>query len=479
MQKQVIQQTTATQQVQQTVTLHQVQLSHLLELPVEAMDDEIQKAQDENPALERDDDADGYSDATLSTEDLLRDVPDAGYVRRSNEPDDNNLEERLASTETDADVLAQQIALLNLTPIEQQMMDYLAGSLNTYGYLEKDDQTLADELAIGLYLDVNADDVHRLVALLQTLEPTGIGAHDLRECLVLQIDARLQTVPDAPVANSLRTALRILREAWDDYSSRRLERVKNLLHLSSEELAAAETHIRHCNPRPGAALTMATRTEAPAVTPDFFLSVDENGHIDIALSHHQDPRLKVRREFLDIVERHAILTQPSRSEQEAYVYARDKVDRATAYIANLQRRRTMLLDTMKVIAQRQHDFFTHEDDESLLQPLRLQDVAERLHVDISTVSRAANSKYVQTAYGMYPLRHFFNAQTMEKDGQLVSSTQLKVALRDILENEDASHPFSDEQLVSLMQEKGYKIARRTVAKYRSQMGFLPAIQRKK
>lgn len=479
MQKQVIQQTVSTQQTQQTVTLHQMQLSHLLELPADGMEDEVRKALEENPALERNEPDDEPDGSFPSSADLLPQMTDFGRVRRSNDPSETSADEYLASTETDADALSQQIALLNLSPTQRKVMDYIAGSLNDNGFLEKDDQTLADELAFGLYLDVSPEEVHHLVGLFQTLDPSGIGAHSLQECLALQLARRLSAAKDSAATAALETALRLVRNAWDDYAERRLDRVANKLKITRIALESAEAQIRKCNPRPGLALTSSTQHEIPTVRPDFLLAVDDYGQVDITLAHQHETHLKVRRDFLDIVERYPLLTNPSRTENEAYVYAKEKVDRATAYIDNLQRRQQTLLGTMREIARRQHDFFTHEDDESLLQPMRLQDVADRLGVNISTVSRAANSKYVQTLYGLYPLRYFFNAQAMEKDGQMVSNTQLKLTLREIIEAEDTANPYSDEQLVSLMQEKGYKIARRTVAKYRIKMGILPAHQRRR
>lgn len=479
MQKQVIQQTVSTQQTQQTVTQQQVQLSHLLELPAEGMEDEMRKALEENPALERNESDDERDASFLSSADLLPQMPDFGRVRRSNDASEASPDEYLASTETDADALTQQIALLNLTPTEHKVMDYIAGSLNDNGFLEKDDQTLADELAFGLYLDISTEEVHRLVGLFQTLDPSGIGAHSLQECLALQLARRLAAAKDTSSAAALQTALRLVRNAWTDYADRRLDRVANSLKITCAALDDAEAQIRKCNPRPGLSLTASTQHETPTVRPDFLLAVDDYGQVDITLAQQHETHLKVRHEFLDIVERYPLLTNPSRTEHEAYVYAKEKVDRATAYIDNLQRRQQMLLGTMREIARRQHDFFTHEDDEALLQPMRLQDVADRLGVNISTVSRAANSKYVQTLYGIYPLRYFFNAQAMEKDGQMVSNTQLKLTLREIIEGEDTANPYSDEQLAILMQEKGYKIARRTVAKYRINMGILPAHKRRK
>lgn len=475
----------------QTATMQQMQLSHLLELPADAVEEELQKAMDDNPALER--------EAELSDTDLsdagygsLSDRYDTGLsntyderpgdrrVRRSDEESNEGMETWMADTESDGDVLMRQISELDLTDTERQVMEYLAGSLNDDGYLEKDDYTLADELAFGLYLDIEPGEIHRLVELFQTLEPTGIGAHSLQECLLLQLrNKRTNLNPNAPETASLHNAERIVHECFEDYAARLWTRIGETLSITPEALQAADAEIRRCNPRPGMALTIATQASARSITPDFRLSVDENGHIDIELSWQHDMRLKVSQTFVDILNDYASLKEPTRSQQDSYIYAKDRVDRARFYIDNLRRRRDTLLGTMREIARRQHDFFANEDDETLLQPMRLQDVADRVGVDISTVSRAANSKYVETRYGIYPLRQFFNAQTMEKDGQLVSSTQLKVVLREIIEAEDATAPLSDSQLTQLMGDRGYKIARRTVAKYREQMGILPQQLRRK
>lgn len=454
-----------------------MQLSRLLELPADAMNEEIQNAIDENPAIERDEHdtastPDGTADNTLA--EAFNDRADNTYVRRSTEENTTDLAEWLA-TESDDNPLKEQINELDLTEEEREAMEYLIGSLNDDGYIEKDDLTLSDELAFGLYIMMDAAEVHRLIGLLQTLEPVGIGAHTLQECLLLQLRAKQNGVGESAdtAGEALTTAMRIVDTCFDDYANRRWEKVQNLLQISADMLQKADAIIRRCNPRPGAAVAAAGSIGSRAVTPDFYVTADENGHIDIELTWQHQPRLMVSRTFQEIVDEYATLTAPSKTQQDTYVYAKDKVDRATAYLDNLRRRREMLLSTMREIVRRQQPFFLHEDDESLLQPMKLQDVATAVGVDMSTISRAANSKYVETPFGIYPLRMFFNAQTMEKDGVQVSSVQLKVILRELIEGETPTQPYTDEQLVALMTARGYKIARRTVAKYRTQLGFLP------
>lgn len=450
----------------QTTTLQQMQLSHLLELPVDAMEEEIQNATDENPALEREED----NFLTSSTQDFTADtsdMPEARRIHRSTE-EGESYDTWAADEETDSDILLQQIAEMNLSEQETQVMTYLAGSLTDNGYLEKDDATLSDELAFGHYIYLEPEEIHRLVALFQTLDPAGIGAHNLQECIALQLERRNTKVPEVR-----KVALGIATRYFEDYLNHRWERLRKVLKTDDATLQAADAEIRRCNPRPGTALSASSQNMARTISPDFLLNVSEEGAIDVELAWGQEPRLKVSSVFQDIVSEYATLEHPTHAQQESYIYAKDKVDRAQSYIDNLRRRRDTLLRTMREIARRQHDFFAHGDDDTLLQPMKLQDIAEKLGVDISTISRAANSKYVQTPSGIYPLRKFFNAQTIEKDGQQVSSTQVKVALREIIEAEDPKRPLPDDRLAALLAERGYKIARRTVAKYRDQMGILP------
>lgn len=434
----------------QVATQMQMQLSHLLELPADAIEEELQKQLDDNPALERD---------KAREEDIFSNRPDSFHVRRSSESPET-LEDFIADTPTDADILNRQIAELTLSTTERRAMEYLVGSLDDSGYLKKDDATLSDELSFRLYIDLTEEEVHRLVGLIQTFEPAGIGAHSLQECLLLQLPAGS-------------TAARVVEQCFDDYANRRWERVRQMLGISEAELKTADHDIRHCNPRPGLALTDASRTAAPTLTPDFYLTPDSDGTLEVVLAWRHEPQLKVSETFKSIVEEYASIERPTRSQQETYTYAKDRVDRAQSYIENIRRSRELLLRTMKEIAQHQRDFFLNDDDDSMLKPLKLQDIANRVGADTSTISRAANSKYVETPYGLYKLSHFFNAQTIIKDGQQVSTTQAKMLLRTLIEEENPTSPYTDEQLEQLMSESGYKIARRTIAKYRKLMGILP------
>ncbi len=451
----------------QTATVQQMQLSHLLELPADAIDEEIEKAIDDNPALERDDNRDEIKDYFSDRQENMR-------VRRNNDNEENSIENWAADQESDTEILARQISEMELTDEEQQIMNYLAGSLDENGFLDKDDLTLCDEMSFTLYLDVTEDKMHQMVGLLQTLEPSGIGAHNLQECLVLQIRNKKEELKNKKGDTAiLDIAAQIVERYFEDFATKRRDFLMQSLGISQEQLQQAEHEIRSCNPHPGKSLTSTTAQSAPTITPDFLLTADEGGHIAIEPHQRHQPRLHISPVFQGIIDDYSKIKNPNRDQQDSYIYAKDRVERANAYLTNLQRRRETLLSTMREIAHWQRDFFLHEDDETLLRPLRLQDVADRVGVDISTISRAANSKYVETAYGLYPLRQFFNAQTMEHNGQLVSSTQLKSALRTLIEQEDKAHPLTDEELTRLMNDQGYKIARRTVAKYRDQMGILP------
>lgn len=451
----------------QTATVQQMQLSHLLELPADAIDEEIEKAIDDNPALERNDNRDEIKDYFSDRQENMR-------VRRNNDAEENSLESWAADQESDAEILARQISEMELTEQEEQIMNYLAGSLDEYGFLDKDDITLCDEMSFTLYIDVSEDKMHQMVSLLQTLEPCGIGAHNLQECLLLQIRNKKEELRNKKGETAiLDIAARIVEHHFDDFATKRWDYLMQTLGISQDQLQQAEHEIRICNPHPGKVLSAATAQGAPSITPDFLLTTDEGGHIEIELHQRHQPQLHVSSVFQEIIDDYSKIKNPSRDQQDSYIYAKDRVERANAYLTNLQRRRDTLLSTMREIAHWQRDFFLHEDDETLLRPLRLQDVADRVGADISTISRAANSKYVETAYGLYPLRQFFNAQTMEHNGQQVSNTLLKSVLRSLIEQEDKAHPLTDEELTHLMSQQGYKIARRTVAKYRDQMGILP------
>lgn len=480
-------QTLAQHQVQQQVqlaTLQQMQLSHLLEQSSEDVEEEIQKALEDNPALERaeeldrttGEDAQAYGDGAQSYFDERQEL---GRVNRGGEGE-NSYEEWVADTDDEGDILQRQIDELTLTPTERQVMDYIASGLNANGYLTKDDDVLADELAIEAYLDITPEEVHRLVQVFQSFEPAGIAAHNPQECLSLQLRRKASHLKptERQRQKALTDAAAIVENYLEAFARSDWDEIESALNLTEADIKAARAEILQCDPAPGLHLSAAQRPAARVVMPDFYLSVDDDDHIHIELARAHNPQLRISKTYQQLVDHYAKIKQPTLAQKEEYTVAKEMVNRAHSYIDNLQRRQETLRRTMTEIARHQRDFFLGQDDPMLLKPLKLQDVAERADVSISTISRAAKSKYVETYYGLYPLRYFFNAQTISCNGKPVSSAVVKVILTDMIEAEDPNAPMSDMQLTRRLNAMGYKISRRTIAKYRKHLSIANLDMRK-
>lgn len=486
---QTLSQTLSQQQRQVTLTMiHQMQLSHLLEQSSENVEEEIQKALDDNPALEREEEADypgsdgqGYgADGYQSDTSYFDERQERGRVSRGNDGD-SSLEDWLGDIEDEGDPIQRQIDELNLAPTERQIMDYIASGLNASGYLMKDDETLADELAFEAYIDVTPEQVHRLVEIFQKFEPAGIAAHNPQECLSLQLRRRKEALsPSEKERNhNITNAIAIAEEYLEQFAQSDWEKIEEALGIDEAAIKAARAEILLCDPAPGLHINAAQKPAARVVVPDFYLRVDDDNRIHIELSKAHNPQLRISKAYQDMVSRYSKIKTPTRQQKEEYTVAREMVNRASSYIDNIQRRQDTLRRTMKVIAERQKAFFLNQDDAMMLQPLKLQDVATQAGVSVSGISRAAKSKYVETYYGLYPLRYFFNAQTIKCGDGEVSSAVVKVVLSDLIESEDPKAPMSDMQLTRRLNALGYQIARRTVMKYRKQLGIIPANLRKK
>ncbi len=471
---------------QAMVSTMQVALSALLELPIEQLADRVRTEMMENAAIEEDD-GHGADDIASSSADgdtaepweKGGDLPDLGDYAS---PDDipSYLQERVDSgrehrevvtvaTASSFDDLMAQMGEHHLTPHESEVMTYLIGSLDDDGFLRKDAATLNDELAVYQGVSTTDDEVERLIGVLQTFEPRGIGARTLQECL------RLQLFDDELRSPYKRQALEVVEEAFDDFAAKRWDEVVQRYGFSKEVADAVYHLLTHLNPRPAAALGNDATATAPTVTPDFHVTVGRDGQPVVELDSGEVPALRVSPAFYDSLRQYGEEKTPqSHARRDAYIYARQKVDAAERFISLLQRRRQTLMAVMQAIVDRQYDFFVNDDDDALLRPMTLREVAQRAGVDISTVSRAAASKYVQTDYGMYSLKYFFSLQFTSEAGDEVSVRQVKAALSELIAGEDKQHPYSDEQLSKLLQEKHLPVARRTVAKYREQMGLLTA-----
>lgn len=491
---QKLQQTQTQAQVQQLATL-QVALAGLIELPVTDLLERVQNEMMDNAALEEaapgtgpddedrtdsaDDpgDEDGHTAANAEINDSLGDymteddVP--AYLQQRADEARWGREAQPTAELSAYDDLERQIGEHDLDEHQREVIDYLIGSLDEDGFLRKDLETMADEMAIYHNIFTNVAELESLLAVLHTFEPRGIGARSLQECLRLQLlDPDLRSPYKAQ-------ALQVVDRCWREFAARRWDTIGQRLDLDAETVEHVRRLLTRLDPAPGRALGATTEGQAPTLVPDFFVRMDEGGLPHVELNQGEVPQLRVSRAFRDTLRQYAARRADlPRQEREAYLYARQKVDAAQTFINLITRRRQTLTAVMQAIADLQQPFFAEQDDEALLRPLTLREVAARAGVDVSTASRVTGSKYVQTDYGVYPLRFFFSSQFTTGEGDELSTRKVRAALRDIVEAEDKRHPLSDEALAGELRRRGLPVARRTVAKYREQMGLLAARLRK-
>lgn len=470
------------QLLQQHLSAQQVLVVKMLEMPLAQLEDNVLRELDTNPSLRPDYDdreaADmpsetpGKSDEEERREDALNDALDL-MGKDDRLPYGGNGEERTVedgNTVSFIDTLNEQMNLEELTDEEHRIMEYLICSLDDDGLLRKDLQTIADELAIYENLFVEPDEIEAVLLRLQEFDPAGIGTRNLKECLLVQVE-RMTATPQTMLM------YRIINECYDDFSNNRWERIGKALRLSEQQAEDIRREIRHrLNPKPGAALGETQGRSMQQITPDFIVHVDYDGDISFELNNGRVPQLHVVKEDEELINEMSG-TQMTREEKEAYDFTRNNVESARQYIDALKQRNATLVTTMDAIIKMQRPYFL-SGDENDLRPMVLKNVVERTGLDISTISRVSREKYVQTPWGTFSLRHFFSEGYETKDGEVTATKVIKAALKEIIDNEDKKRPLSDEKLVALMTGKGYPIARRTIAKYREQMGIPSARLRK-
>lgn len=495
---------TQTQKLVQQQHLSQQQILNikLLEMPVTELEENINAELDDNPALEKDDsdslldegggldegnvgtDADGDENYEQQTEREEReDALDSaleGIGRDDEMPEtysrqsDNNADyEEMVYGDTTSfyDKLKEQMDMEELTPQEHDVMEYLIGSLDNDGILRKDLDTIADELAIYHNIDVSMADIEKVLKRLQTFDPAGIGARSLQECLLLQIARK----PKSRLRDLME---RVIADHYDEFTKKHWTRINEALGLSDLQSAALQKEIRKLNPKPGASMGETEGRNIQQVTPDFIVDNDDEGNVTFSINYGNIPQLKVSESFSDMVDTYKTNKEHmNRRDKEALLYAKQKVERASSFIEAVKQRRHTLYVTMKAIIQWQHKFFEN-GDEADLKPMILKDVAVKTGLDISTISRVSNEKYAQTRWGTFPLRFFFSDSYTTEDGEEMSTRKIKVALKDVIEHEDKRRPLSDDALTKEMKARGCPIARRTIAKYREQMGIPVARLRK-
>lgn len=488
---------TQSQKVEQQLRLsqQQLQLVKLLEMPIAEFEEQVKKELMENPALEEgalfDDSKEGTDSSNVAESndtgvDPYSDQEGDDYwssldyddddlpVYSSGGQEDRRRELPIADGGSFIEYLESQIVNYELTDDEERVLRYLIGSLDHRGFIDRPIEALTEELAFKEYLYVTNKDVEDVLHVLQSFDPAGIGARSTQECLLLQIDRKLKS-PEASAQDYKQRMLlmerNIISEHYDLFLNKNKERLKNKLGLSAIQIDALFEDIKKLNVNPGFALNEAAGERAQTQIPDFIIETDPEGEIQLRLSNGEVPRLHVSQEYIDQLRRFQhVREKMTRGEKEGLVYTRQKVEAAQMFIESVKQRRRTLYETMKAIIDLQRAYFLSKDENDKVR-LVLEDVARRTGFDVSTISRVCSSKYALLDGRIYPLSSFFKLTRKNAEGQEIDGRQVKMLLKEIVENEDKKHPYSDDKIVELMKEQGLALARRTVAKYRMELGI--------
>ena len=452
----------------------QIQTIKLIELPVQELEQRIRKELEENPVLDdsapaEKEDGDDQQPQEISLSELKDDDSIPDYRLRVNNygKDERPQYNTFSVKESFTQSLMEQLGFRNLSEHEHDVAAFIIGSLDDDGYLRRDIGSLVDDLAFRMNITTDEEEVERLLRIIQDFEPSGVGARDLRECLLIQLKALKQS---EDVVN----AERILTDWFHEFSTKHFQKIMMKLGLSEKEMKAAMARIVKLNPSPGGQIDDSYNDQAQQIVPDFILDI-ENGELKLSMPRFSIPEIRINRKYAELLMEAA--NSSERQKKEAATFVKQKMDSAKWFVEALKQRHNTLLSTMQAIVDYQHDYFM-SGDEANLRPMVLKDIAGITGFDISTISRVVNSKYIETHFGIFPLKYFFSEGLENKDGEEVSTRELKKVLQECVENEDKHKPLTDDQLVSLMNEKGYKVARRTIAKYRDQLGIPKARMRK-
>ena len=487
------------QKLGQSISHQQLLQAALVELPLPQLVDRINTEMNDNPALEVDADydepealdfqdsgdyGDGGDDYETSSEreerqsalddalsNIGRDDEDLPVYQGGSSVAEEREEMVYGETVSFYDQLKEQMGEIEMTGQQHYIMEYLIGSLDDDGLLRKGLDVICEELAIYHNIDVTEQEVEQVLQLLQHFDPAGIGARSLQECLLLQIARR----EPSRVRDLMQ---RVVSSHFDEFTKKHWDKIQSALALNDMQAEALFRELRKLNPRPGASLGETVGRNLQQITPDFIVDTQDDGTVTFVLNNGEVPELKVSQSFADSMKEYQENKENlSRQTKEALLYIKKKVDAAQNFIEAIKVRRHTLTVTMRAIIQLQHQFFV-DGDEASLRPMILRDVAEKTGLDPSTISRVSNSKYAQTRWGTFPLRHFFSDGFVTESGEELSTRQIKAALRDIIDAEDKKRPLSDDVLKEELAKRGFPIARRTVAKYREQLGIPIARLRK-
>ncbi|HPJ54952.1 MAG TPA: RNA polymerase factor sigma-54 [Bacteroidales bacterium] len=458
-------------QLKQKLSPLQIQTIKLLELPALELDQRVRKELEENPVLETketEEETDNSSEVSLSDYYGNDDsIPSYKLYVNNQSRDIKKDFPTFSVKESFHQHLEAQLGFRTLSEKEHNIALFLIGSLDDDGYLRRDLDTLSDDMAFRLGMEANKEELEQALSVIQEFDPPGVGARDLRECLLIQIRNKEQKPP-------VEMAATILDKHFNEFTKKHYDKILSRMNITEEELKEAIDEILKLNPKPGGNVDDSYTDRAQQVVPDFLLEI-KDGEPVLTLPRFSVPELRINKRYADMLLKAA--DKSSRESKEAATFVKQKLDSAKWFIEALKQRQNTLLNTMKAILEFQEEYFV-EGDETKLKPMVLKNIAEKTGLDISTISRVVNSKYIQTHFGIYSLKYFFSEGLMTENGEEVSTREIKNILAESIHAEDKRKPLTDEELVSSLNEIGYKVARRTVAKYREQLNIPIARLRK-
>ena len=470
----------------QKLSPQQIQLMKLIQLSTLEFEQKLSREIEENPALDTvnekiDDESDDFEiednfekeetvDDEIDISDYLSDddIPDYN-LRSNNYSEENENAIPFASGTSFNQFLKNQLHSFSFTETELKIAEFIVGSLDQFGYLRRDLIDISDDLAFSLGIDAKEDEIQKILDKVYLLDPAGVGAKNLQQCLILQLKRKKLT-------KNISNALKITEDLFDEFSKRHFDKIKNKLNLSDDDLKECVGEIEKLNPKPGGAYNENTKINS-SIVPDFTIEIID-GEIRLKLNSRNAPDLYVSQEYKNMLSGYSESKEKTKSQKDAVMFIKQKLDSAKWFIEAIKQRNQTLIMTMSAIVNFQKEYFL-SGDEKKIKPMILKDIAEEITMDISTISRVANSKYVDTPYGIKLIKSFFSEGIKNSKGEDISTIEVKKTLENIIEKEDKKKPLTDDQLTKLLNKEGYPIARRTVAKYREMIGAPVARLRRK
>ncbi|MBR1928775.1 MAG: RNA polymerase factor sigma-54 [Paludibacteraceae bacterium] len=463
----------------------QIQEIRILEYPTLELEQRIERELEENPGLDsgsedemdtvQEEDFQEQDDALQNDDFDLNDyisddeTPDYMYRTNNTSPDDKQEEIPFSVGQSFQEQLLQQLGMLRLTEQEQLIAKYVIGNIDEDGYLRRTPEQLVDDLMFRANVEVSDEQMSKIISMIQnSFEPAGVAAIDLQQCLLLQLKRKQQS-------DIVKLTTEIIENKYKEFAAHHYQKIMERYSLSADQIKEVIAEVKKLNPKPGNTYS-SDIYQNTAIVPDFLIEVSGN-QISISLNNANIPELRVNKEFNEMLQTYQAQPTHTKQEKEAISFIKDRIDSARWFIDAIKQRNETLLRTMQTIVDMQRPFFL-EGDEALLKPLILKDVAERTGYDVSTISRVGNSKFAQTPYGIFPLRYFFSESMTSDEGEEVATRAIKNALQEIIDHEDKQHPLNDDELVEKLSERGYVIARRTIAKYRHLLNIPVARLRK-